>query len=157
MMFMRLRLSQPNFLILDEPTNHIDLEGKEQLEDELISSAATLLITSHDREFINRLATRWLWIDQRRLRELTSPTPFYQSLSRPQTRVAPAVQSASAILISPSMAVPLQPDLDALLARIDLLEGLLHADLARKPRFQKPAKQRQWQTEIDQLWRQLGA
>ncbi|PON12300.1 hypothetical protein C2W62_40315 [Candidatus Entotheonella serta] len=76
MMFMTFRLSQPNFLILDEPTNHIDLEGKEQLEEELISSAATLLITSHDREFIERLATRWLWIDQGQLRELTNPNPF---------------------------------------------------------------------------------
>jgi ATPase subunit of ABC transporter with duplicated ATPase domains len=46
-MFMLWRLSQPDFLILDEPTNHIDLEGKERLEDELIRSAATLLITSH--------------------------------------------------------------------------------------------------------------
>ncbi len=73
---MTFRLSQPNFLILDEPTNHIDLEGKEQLEEELISSAATLLITSHDREFIERLATRWLWIDQGQLRELTNPNPF---------------------------------------------------------------------------------
>ncbi len=42
-----------------------------------------------------------------------------------------------------------------MLARIDQLEGLLSADLARKPKFQKPAKQQQWQAEIDQLWRQL--
>lgn len=155
MMFMAFRLSQPDFLILDEPTNHIDLEGKEQLEEELISSAATLLITSHDREFINRLATRWLWIDQGQLRELTSPAPFYQSLLRPQVDDKPEVKPVSSTSAPEAIAVEPDMDPDAMLARLDMLEGLLSADLARKPKFQKPAKQKQWQAEIDQLWRQL--
>jgi len=42
-----------------------------------------------------------------------------------------------------------------MLARIDALESLLQADLARKPKFQKPARQQPWQAEIDQLWQQL--
>ncbi|PON12299.1 hypothetical protein C2W62_40310 [Candidatus Entotheonella serta] len=46
-------------------------------------------------------------------------------------------------------------DPDVLLARLDQLESLLRADLARKAKFQKPAKQQQWQAEIDRLWRQL--
>ncbi len=155
MIFMRFRLMQPNFLILDEPTNHIDLEGKEQLERELISSAATLLITSHDREFINRLATRWLWIHQGQLRELTGPAPFYQSLLRPQVngqRASKPVRPTSTSQITDAIS---EMDPDAMLARLDVLENLLSADLARKPRFQKPAKQQQWQAEIDQLWQRL--
>jgi ATPase subunit of ABC transporter with duplicated ATPase domains len=155
MMLMRFRLDQPNFLILDEPTNHIDLEGKEQLEDELIRSAATLLITSHDREFLDRLATRWLWIDQGQLRELTSPAPFYQSLIAPQAGAKPAATSLAPTAETRTQAVVPLADPDAMFARIEALEELLQADLARKPKFQKPAKQQQWQAEIDQLWQQL--
>jgi ATP-binding cassette, subfamily F, member 3 len=157
MIFMRFRLSQPNFLMLDEPTNHIDLEGKEQLEAELISSAATLLITSHDREFINRLATRWLWIDQGKLRELSRPEPFYQSLRRPPAASRNEAKPVNSRSASQADAIGPDMDSDAMLARVDRLEALLRADLARKPKFQKPAKQRQWQAEIEQLWRQLEA
>lgn len=153
MMFLCFRLTQPNFLILDEPTNHLDLEGKEQLEAELISSAATLLMTSHDRAFINRLATRWLWIHQGRLRELTSPTPFYESLLRPQASPRPGAKRPAMAATSARQAA--LADQDAILARLEVLEGLLQADVGRKPRFQKPAMQRQWRAEIAQLWRQL--
>lgn len=52
-----------NFLILDEPTNHIDIEVREMLEDALQDYAGTLLFISHDRYFINRLATRFLKIE----------------------------------------------------------------------------------------------
>jgi ATPase subunit of ABC transporter with duplicated ATPase domains len=151
MMFMQFRLTQPNFLILDEPTNHLDLEGKEQLEAELLSGAATLFMTSHDRAFIDRLATRWLWIHQGRLRELTSPVPFYESLLRPQGGVQPKAKPA--VVVSAPAASLADPD--AILARLDELEGLLNADLARKAKFQKPAMQQQWRAEIAQLWRQL--
>ncbi|ETW94014.1 MAG: hypothetical protein ETSY1_36725 [Candidatus Entotheonella factor] len=155
MMFMRFRLSQPNFLILDEPTNHIDLEGKEELEEELISSAATLVITSHDREFINRIATRWLWIHQGQLLELTSPTPFYQSLMQSRAGSTPEAKSVRSTSASSLTAVEPHMDPDVMLARIDQLESLLKADVARKPKFQKPAKQQQWRAEIDRLWQQL--
>jgi ATPase subunit of ABC transporter with duplicated ATPase domains len=151
MMFMQFRLTQPNFLILDEPTNHLDLEGKEQLEAELINTAATLLMTSHDRAFIDRLATRWLWIHQGRLRELTSPAPFYESLLQPQGGTPPRAKP-SAAASAPADALT---DPDAILARLDVLEDLLKADVARKPRFQKLAMQQQWRAEIAQLWRQL--
>jgi ATPase subunit of ABC transporter with duplicated ATPase domains len=153
MMFMRFRIEQPNFLLLDEPTNHLDLEGQEQLEAELIGSAATLFITSHDRTFIDRLATRWLWIHQGQLRELTSPQPFYQSLLMPQNN-APAASRPAPAAAPSHPAAPLT-DQDAVLARIELLENLLQADLARKVRFQKPARQQQWRMEMAQLWRQL--
>ncbi len=155
MMFMTFRLSQPNFLILDEPTNHIDLEGKEQLEEELISSAATLMITSHDREFIERLATRWLWIDQGQLRELTNPNPFYQSLRDSRVDTVSETHANRSLAQSQATKAEADVDPDVLLARLDQLESLLRADLARKAKFQKPAKQQQWQAEIDRLWRQL--
>lgn len=49
--------TKPNFLILDEPTNHMDLIGKEALEKMLINYEGTVLFVSHDRYFIDRVAT----------------------------------------------------------------------------------------------------
>ena len=55
---MKLLLSRCNFLVLDEPTNHLDIESKEVLEDALLSFEGTILFISHDRYFINKLATK---------------------------------------------------------------------------------------------------
>ncbi|MCD7949632.1 MAG: ATP-binding cassette domain-containing protein [Erysipelotrichaceae bacterium] len=55
---LKLLLSKCNFLILDEPTNHLDIESKEVLEDALLSFNGTILFISHDRYFINKLATK---------------------------------------------------------------------------------------------------
>ena len=60
---MKLLLSRCNFLILDEPTNHLDIESKEVLEDTLLSFEGTILFISHDRYFINKLATKVVEMD----------------------------------------------------------------------------------------------
>ncbi len=54
----KLILKPVNFLILDEPTNHLDIESRESLENALIGYDGTILAVSHDRYFINKLATR---------------------------------------------------------------------------------------------------
>ncbi|KMJ56683.1 multidrug ABC transporter ATP-binding protein [Bacillus sp. LL01] len=54
----KLMMQRSNVLILDEPTNHLDLDSKEILENALIDYPGTILFVSHDRYFINRLATK---------------------------------------------------------------------------------------------------
>jgi ATP-binding cassette subfamily F protein 3 len=56
-----LLLKRANFLVLDEPTNHLDVSARESLEEMLSSFPGTLLFVSHDRYFIDKLATR-LWV-----------------------------------------------------------------------------------------------
>lgn len=56
-----------NFLILDEPTNHIDIDTKEMLENALSEYKGTVLFVSHDRYFINKLAERTLFIENNKI------------------------------------------------------------------------------------------
>lgn len=57
---LKLMLGGFNFLLLDEPTNHLDSSSREELENTLLNYEGTMLIVSHDRYFINKLATRIL-------------------------------------------------------------------------------------------------
>ncbi len=58
----KLMLKKNNFLIMDEPTNHLDIDSREALENALTGYDATMLMVSHDRYFINKLADRILYM-----------------------------------------------------------------------------------------------
>ena len=60
----RLLLSAPDLLLLDEPTNHLDTIAVEWLEDFLLSARTTLVMVTHDRYFLDRVATRTVEIDR---------------------------------------------------------------------------------------------
>ncbi|WP_262031193.1 ABC-F family ATP-binding cassette domain-containing protein [Microvirga sp. Mcv34] len=75
-----LRLSEPNVYLMDEPTNHVDIPGREQLESEILDQQATCIVVSHDRSFVKTVGTRFLLIDKGRLREIDGPDEFYESV-----------------------------------------------------------------------------
>lgn len=58
---------KPNVLLLDEPTNHLDIASREALEDSLADFEGTVLAISHDRYFVNRLASRVWELEDGRL------------------------------------------------------------------------------------------
>ncbi|MEB3752540.1 ABC-F family ATP-binding cassette domain-containing protein [Geobacillus sp. FSL W8-0032] len=73
----KLMLQQANFLILDEPTNHLDLDSKQVLEQALIDYPGTILFVSHDRYFINRIATKVLELSSDGLSEYLGDYDYY--------------------------------------------------------------------------------
>ena len=57
---LKLMISDCNFILMDEPTNHLDIDSKEILEDAILDFEGTLLIISHDRYFLNKIASKIL-------------------------------------------------------------------------------------------------
>lgn len=149
-LFTKLNLQRPNFIILDEPTNHIDLYGREQLIRQLTSSGATLLIIGHDRKFCNIVGNRFFMIERNKLVEIDDAGIFYDSLksSEPIKTKAESVakQDSNQAIVD---------DEELILERVLTLEELLEADLARKTKHQKPVLQAEWQDEIAKLYAQL--
>ncbi|MHB9145082.1 MAG: ABC-F family ATP-binding cassette domain-containing protein [Symbiobacteriia bacterium] len=75
----KLMISGANVLLLDEPTNHLDIESKGALEEALLSFPGTLIFVSHDRYFIDRLATRVLVLGEGRPRVVKGGYSAYRS------------------------------------------------------------------------------
>ena len=75
----RILLMRPDVLLLDEPSNHLDLESLIWLEQFLKDYSGALLMTSHDREFMNRIVNKILEIDAGTLTSYTGDYNFYQS------------------------------------------------------------------------------
>lgn len=65
MLFGKLMLAKPNVLLMDEPTNHMDMEAIESLNTALDLYKGTLIFVSHDREFVSSLATRIIEISDK--------------------------------------------------------------------------------------------
>ncbi|MEE0856520.1 MAG: ABC-F family ATP-binding cassette domain-containing protein [Ruminococcus sp.] len=74
---LKLMLRGSNFLLLDEPTNHLDASSREELEKTLGEYSGTLLIISHDRYFINKLADRILVLSKNGVKEYLGNYDYY--------------------------------------------------------------------------------
>ena len=94
----RLALAQalavaPDVLLLDEPTNHLDIAAIEWLEDFLLESGVTLLFVTHDRRFLDRLATRVVELDRGRL--ASYPGNFAAYRARKEQELADEAKAAA--------------------------------------------------------------
>lgn len=76
---LELILKNANFLILDEPTNHIDIDTREILEESLLAYDGTILFISHDRYFINKIATKIVMIENK---EMVTYNGNYDSIKK---------------------------------------------------------------------------
>ena len=75
--FLRLFLTAPNFLLLDEPTTHLDLDGRRLLQDALQKYSGTILLVSHDVEFVRAVATSILEITREGIRQYPGGYDYY--------------------------------------------------------------------------------
>ena len=90
-----LRLTEPNFYLMDEPTNHVDIAGQERLEAEILAHEATCVIVSHDRAFVQAIGTRFLLIDRGTISEIDGPERFYRMLGGPSPGASAPTSPAS--------------------------------------------------------------
>src|SRR5262249_8569997 len=74
----RVLLGQPDVLLMDEPTNHLDIESIIWLEDFLKQRTGALLMTSHDREFMNRIVGKIAEIDDGEITTYSGNYDFYE-------------------------------------------------------------------------------
>ena len=75
--FLRLFLTAPNFLLLDEPTTHLDLDGRRLLEDALRKYKGTIFLVSHDIDFVRAVATSVLEITREGIRQFPGGYDYY--------------------------------------------------------------------------------
>jgi ATP-binding cassette subfamily F protein 3 len=90
-----LLLEQANFLILDEPTNHLDIMARESLEEMLSEFDGTILFVSHDRYFMDRIATKlWIVEDGGVSFSLGNYTDYQRQLGRRAAQIAQSQKGA---------------------------------------------------------------
>jgi ATP-binding cassette, subfamily F, member 3 len=100
----KLMMQKANLLILDEPTNHLDLDSKEILENALVDYPGTILFVSHDRYFINRIATKVIELSKTVATEYLGDYDYYveKKLEQEELRaIEQAEKAASNVLTTP--------------------------------------------------------
>lgn len=75
---LKLMISDNNFILMDEPTNHLDIDSKEILEDAILDYEGTLLIISHDRYFLNKIASKILLMESKQITEYLGNYDYYE-------------------------------------------------------------------------------
>ncbi|HOO93708.1 MAG TPA: ABC transporter ATP-binding protein, partial [Opitutales bacterium] len=128
----RIFVQESNLLVLDEPTNDLDIETLELLEDLLFQYQGTLLLVSHDREFLNRIATQTYAIEGNgRIRETVGGYDEYFRDKRLEEEAIAARQSRQTTRDKPAPSKSAKPrtrtrketqELEAIPSRIEELE-----------------------------------
>ena len=168
-----LMVDRPNALLLDEPTNHLDIPSREALEAALESYDGTLIMVSHDRYFINRLAQKLLVLDaaggapklllgnyetyERRRQEAAA---LAQSAAEKPKKAASAAKPAPAGR-RPADRRPLSKNrlarLEGEIARMEAEKNRLEENLARPELYSDPVKARETPRQYEKVCRDLEA
>lgn len=128
--FLRLVLDPPNFMLLDEPTTHLDLEGREALEKAVQKYAGTVCLVSHDVEFVRNTATSIIEITPAGVRTFPGDYDYYLEKTSAGNSLSAEPVSPAAITDTPGSSAPLS------------------AKDQRRARAQERAK---WQPQIREL------
>jgi ATP-binding cassette subfamily F protein 3 len=149
----KMLLRPSNFLVLDEPTNHLDVAACEVLEDALSDYRGTLLFISHDRAFINALATRLVEVRDGVLRDHAGN---YDDFERATAGRAPAAAATpSAPTPAPAAAAP-PPKQERIAAREQVKQRSRDQQRARKRLAAVEAEIAQHEGALEQLGWRLG-
>ena len=168
LMLAKLFLQPANLLVMDEPTNDLDIETLELLEEQLLAYKGTLLLVSHDREFLDNVVTSTLVLEGD---GTVKPYPggyadyLAQRPKEPKPAAAPSARPAAAAPSAPPAPRKLsyneRREFDALPDRIDALEERIAAINALDPvkEYARFAEIPSLQSELDALetrWLELG-
>ena len=160
----KLSMENNNFLILDEPTNHLDIDSKEVLENALIDFDGTLLFVSHDRYFINRVATHVLELSENGSTLYLGDYDYYvekkaevemaqaeEDLTSNQAKEASPVNDYQAQKESQKEARKLMRQIENLEAEIEELETKSQAISEQMLETNDAEKLMEFQTELDKI------
>lgn len=145
-----------NVIVLDEPTNDLDVESLELLEQQLVGFSGTVLLVSHDREFLNNVVTSTIVFEQATIQEYHGgyddwlrqrPSPDDETKAKKQRPNKSHVSKPAHSTVSPAKRKLLyreQQELATLPAKIENLESEiteLHSLMARPEYYQQPGQQ----------------
>jgi ATP-binding cassette subfamily F protein 3 len=160
----RLVLQKPSWLALDEPTNHLDLPGRTALEEMLGEFPGALVFVSHDREFLDQLATRIVEVRDGRVRSFTGNYSEYRATlaaEREDERARAEEQKARAAAARPAKAagpVPrkaknpwLLEKLEGEIMALEEEQKTLHDSLATEEVYRDATRLRETQTRLAEL------
>ena len=160
----KLSMENNNFLILDEPTNHLDIDSKEVLENALIDFDGTLLFVSHDRYFINRVATHVLELSENGSTLYLGDYDYYvdkkaeveiiqteEASTSNQAKEASSVNDYQAQKESQKEARKLMRQIENLEAEIETLENQSQAISEQMLETNDAEKLMELQTELDKI------
>ena len=160
----KLSMENNNFLILDEPTNHLDIDSKEVLENALIDFDGTLLFVSHDRYFINRVATHVLELSENGSTLYLGDYDYYvekkgeveasqteEASTSNQAKEASPVNDYQAQKESQKEARKLMRQIESLEAEIEELESQSQAISEQMLETNDAEKLMELQTELDKI------
>jgi ATP-binding cassette subfamily F protein 3 len=161
---LRLLLHPANFLLLDEPTNHLDLRAKDILLHALMAYTGTVVFVSHDRYFIDKLATRVFEIGDGKVQVFPGNYEDYLWRKQGGQHVAPTLDDVPDVKPTKTVAAPFLPSIGR---SGDLTPGApLLADVARsgngdpvaegpKKRL-NPIKRKQMEDRVRELEEEIG-